>query len=80
MFILANFQSAVDIAVNRADTRYIYEEFLALDKLCLLLRNSGIEVFIAWIQDHMGIKHNEEPDKLAKQIAARVESRVLVSR
>ena len=77
LFILTDCQSAVDIVVNRTDTRYRHKEFLELDKLCLVLRNSGVEVYITWIPAHVGIKHNEEADKLAKQIAARVESRVV---
>ena len=77
LFILTDCQSAVEIVVNRTDTRYRHEEFLEMDNLCLVLKNSGVEVYITWIPAHVGIKHNEEADKLAKEIAARVESRVV---
>ena len=46
LFILTDCQSAVDIVVNRTDTRYRHKEFLELHKLCLVLRNSRVDKLI----------------------------------
>ena len=77
LFILTDCQSIVEIVTNRTETRHRHEEFREMDNLCLVLKNRGVEAYMTWIPAHVGIKHNEEADKLAKEIAARVDSSVL---
>ena len=72
MFVLTDCNSVVDIVTNRSDTRYRHDEFCTIDDTCGSLKAAGVNVHIGWIPAHVGIPNNEDADKHAKAMAARV--------
>ena len=72
LFVLTDCNSVVDIVTNRSDTRYRHDEFCTIDDTCGSLKAAGVNVHIGWIPAHVGIPNNEDADKHAKAMAARV--------
>ena len=72
MTCLSSPTSAVDIITNRSDTRYRHDKFCRIKDICGRLKAAGVTVHLGWIPAHVGISKNQDADKHAKEMAARV--------
>ena len=72
VYILCDCESAIDIVVNRNETRYHQDKFVDLDDTFKALSRMNVSVKVGWIPGHAEIQQNEIVDHEAKTLASSI--------